>query len=157
MQLLLRIFLFICLSISFGSMAKADTYFLKIGQVDENEREIKSYLQTCSPETSPCTFMMPVLLDKGGSKNIAVVMRFKDAPFITLQFYWDQMLLGTHNGGEDYYRLPAGDSNVKIDPRLVMIYTPLSSTQKPTRGDAVLKFSEQLIATFKVQATVTKE
>lgn len=154
MHKFLGIIFFVCMGILFPSLANAETYFLKIQQDGENGQE--TFLQTCTPKTSPCTFMMPVTLPKGGTKNIAVVMRFKESSYIYLQFYWDQVILGTNNFGEEYYAVLAGEPDIKnTDPRTIKLYAPVPTDQKSESGQPVLKSSEELIATLKVVATTS--
>lgn len=147
--------LFICAVFLFSPQANAETYFLRIEQPDTQSHE--TFLQTCSAKTSPCTFMIPVALEKGKTKNIAVVMRIKESPYIYLQFYWDQDLLGTNNFREEYYTLLAGSKNAKTDARIIELYAPLSIAQKPAKNELVMKYSETPIANLKATAVLTKE
>ncbi len=155
MPKLLNSVLVFCIIFLFSNLASAETYFLKIEQDDEKGQE--TFLQTCTPKTSPCTFMMPVTLPKGGTKNIAVVMRFKESPYIYLQFYWDQVLLGDDHSGEGHYTILAGSSDVKVEPRIIRLYVPVPPEKKPESSQPVLKFSDELIATLKVVATITSK
>lgn len=136
----------------FSVAAKAETYFLKIEQTGIKEPE--SYLQTCSPKTSPCTFTMPITLENGTTKDIAVVMRIKDAPYIRMQFYWDKTLLSTNNSGEDYHTILAGSPTSQASPRDINIYMPIPPEQKPEKGQPVLKYSGDVLTTLKVHATL---
>lgn len=147
--------LFICAVFLFLPQANAETYFLKIEQQGTPSQE--TFLQTCSAKTSPCTFMIPVELEKGKTKNIAVVMRIKESPYIYLQFYWDQDLLGTNNFREEYYTLLAGSKNAKTDPKIIELYAPLSSAQKPAKNELVMKYSDKPIANLKATAVLAKE
>jgi hypothetical protein len=151
MPKILKAILFFCATFLFAHQAKAETYFLKIEQMDTKGQ--KPFLQTCSPKTSPCTFTIPITFEKGEIKNVTVVMRIKESPYIYLQFYWDQVLLATNNAGEKYYTLLAGTSDAKTDPRIIKIYTPLPAEQTPRKDKLVLKYSEKLITTLRASAT----
>lgn len=143
--------LLFCLIFQFCYPAKAETYFLKIEQSEQKDSKI--FLQTCSPETAPCTFMMPITLGKkGGTKNIAVVMRFKESPYIYLQFLWDQVMLQPED-----YMLIAGSVDQTVPPLTLSLYAPVPPDQKPSKNQPVLKSSDTLIASLKISATLTKE
>lgn len=152
MSKILKAVLFFCTIFLFVHQAKAETFFLKIEQMDTKGQ--KPFLQTCSPKTSPCTFTLPVTFEKGEIKNVTVVMRIKESPYIYLQFYWDQVLLATNNAGEKYYTLLAGTSDAKTDPRIIKIYTPLPPEETPRKDKLVLKYSEKLITTLRASAAI---
>lgn len=133
----------------FASTAKAEAYFLKIQQ--EGIGSQKNFLQTCSRQTSPCTFMMPIQFKRGISKNLLVVIRFKDSsPFTYLQFYWDQTVLRTNSSGEDDYKLFTGTPEIKVLPSLIELYQPLT---KEPHSDAV----EMPFVKLKAQVTIESE
>lgn len=155
MQKFLGPILVFCAMSLFIHQAKAETYFLTIGQ--NNNKDSKTFLQTCSAETAPCTFIMPVMFEKGKTKNIAIVMRIKEPPYVYLQFYWDQTQLETNNSGVGHYTLLAGTSDTKTEPRIVGLYAPLPPEQTPKETEPVLKYSEKLISSLKVSAIMTKE
>lgn len=155
MQKLFGTIFFLYVMALFLHPAKAETYFMKIEQAGVSGQETS--LQTCSAKTSPCTFMIPVVLEKGGTKNIGVVMRIKESPYIYLQFYWDQALLESDNFGEEYYTIFAGTSDTKTDPRIIKLYAPIPPEKKPAKSDPVLKYSGREVAILKVHAIKEKE
>lgn len=155
MRNLFKPVLFMCAVFLFSVSVRAETYFLRMEQTGIKGQEI--FLQTCSANTSPCTFMIPVVLGAGKTKNIAVVMRIKEAPYIYLQFYWDQALLGTNNFREEYYTLLAGGLDTKTDPKVIKLYAPIPPAQKPERDELVMKYSDKPIANLQVTAIIAKQ
>ncbi len=158
MQKLTMIFTFLLAVSLCSSPSIAETYFLKISQANKEDVESqKTYLQTCATETSPCTFMIPVKLESGEAKNIAVVMRIKESPYIYLQFYWDQSQLATNNSGEAHYTLPAGTKATQTEPRTIQLYKPVHPEQAPPKNNLVLRFSNTPIANLTATATMTEK
>ncbi len=151
-RLTATILFFLAMSL-FPHQTKAETYWLKIEQTDINNPKI--FLQTCSFETMPCTFMMPVQLESGTNKNIAAVIRL-NPPYVHLQFFWDQSLLKT-NMGEDYATFIPEAPDSKVEPRTIGIYAPLPPEQTSQKNIPVLKYSDTPIATVKVTTTMTEK
>lgn len=149
MQKLIWVIIFISAISLFAPTAKAETYFLKIQQ--EGMESQKNFLQTCSRQTSPCTFMMPIQFKRGISKNLLVVIKLKDSsPFTHLQFYWDQTALKTNSSGEDDYKLFTGTPEIKVFPSVIELYQPLT---KAPHSDAI----EIPFVKLKAQVTIESE
>lgn len=133
--------------------AQADTYWLTIKQA--KIKNPKTYMQTCSSDTDPCSFMMPLHFEKAEDKNIGIVIRLRPG-YTDLQFFWDQMQLGTSNGRENFYAIPIGPSGAKPTARDIRLYAPLPPQQTPDKTKPVLKFSDTPIADVKVTVTKTE-
>ena len=139
----------------FVSPSRAETYFLKIEQ--DSIKSKKSFLQTCSIETSPCTFYMPIKFEKGGAKDISIVMRIDEQTQVFLQFYWDKLLLRTNHFGEEYYKLWASKQGEEIKTHTIILRPNFPPEKPPSQNAPVLKFSEAVVATLKAQAIRIEE
>ncbi len=80
------------------------------------------------------------------------------AAFLSLEFYWDQALLGTNNTGEPYYKISVGTSDLPPIPHTIYLSGPLSSEQTSSLDNQpVIKFSGLHIAKLTASATMTQD